>query len=235
MTIIFSSREWLNLFIIASLLLVSIFPGAYHLLYGPLPQFFLHESGLYETVGAISCFFAALFAFASAKLSLNLKQKLGAFWLFLFTLVCFFIAGEEISWGQHFFKFDVPDSITSNNFQKEFNIHNSMLIQSSNNSISSILFKLMMLYLILLPMFLIAFPTLKKLFNNLMIPTPSMLVAIIALLAKAADVINHKIIYGSSFKKDSLRIGEGVESVFEICLLIIAIETFFVLRKLRHQ
>lgn len=36
----------------------------------------------------------------------------------------FFIAGEEISWGQRLLGFEVPDTVRSHNVQSEFNFHN---------------------------------------------------------------------------------------------------------------
>jgi hypothetical protein len=219
-----SNYEWLSLFLIGLTSLISITPGIYHLVYGHIPGFWLAEGGLYETMGATACFFAGLIFMGTFRVLSNQGRRLGSLWMLLFGIGCLFIAGEEVSWGQHYFNFDVADSIADTNFQKEFNLHNSMLIQSSNNSLSSIFFKLLMFYFILLPMFLVVFPTLRKLAQRVKIPLPSMLIAIIALLAKVADIANHKVVYGSSFREDSLHLGEGVESIFELCLLILAIE-----------
>ena len=226
-----SSREWLSLLIIGFSSLVSILPGLYHLVYGRIPDYWLQESGLYETSGAAACLIAALLTVYSFKTSLKQNQPLWSFWMFLFAMVCLFISGEEISWGQHLFGYEVPDNISSTNYQKEFNLHNSMLIQSSNNSLSLILFTLLMFYFILLPMSLVVFPTFQRLFQRTMIPIPSMQIAIIALLAKVADIFNHKVVYGSSFEKDSLHLGEGVESILELCLLILAIESFLLTKR----
>ncbi len=54
-----------------------------------------------------------------------------------------------------------------------------------------------------------------------------MRVMAVALTAKSADIINHKVLYGSVYKKDFYRIGECVESMIEICLLILAIEMLY--------
>ena len=42
-----------------------------------------------------------------------------------FAIVCFFIAGEEHSWGQHFFHWNTPDYWSQLNRQQETNLHNS--------------------------------------------------------------------------------------------------------------
>jgi uncharacterized membrane protein YidH (DUF202 family) len=49
---------------------------------------------------------------------------------YIFFVVFFFIAfGEEISWGQHLFKFETPEMLESVNRQKEFNVHNLNISQ----------------------------------------------------------------------------------------------------------
>jgi len=224
-------REALNLFIIGFLGLTSILPGIYYTIYNHIPNFLLDENGIYETIGAVACFTAGLVFFYSFKLSTQKKLYLYSLWMLLFAIGCLFIAGEEISWGQHLLNYNVPDYIIINNFQQEFNLHNSMLIQSSNNSLSSIFFKLLIFYFILFPMLLEILPTIKQWSKKIFIPIPSMLIAIIALTAKFADIINHKIIYGTSFTRDTLSLGEGLESTFELCLLILAIECLFFARK----
>jgi hypothetical protein len=45
-------------------------------------------------------------------------------WLVLVTFGCIYIAGEELSWGQHLFGWSTPDYIGTLNDQKETNIHN---------------------------------------------------------------------------------------------------------------
>lgn len=38
--------------------------------------------------------------------------------------LCFFVAGEEVAWGQHLFYFDAPDAIARYNYQDETTLHN---------------------------------------------------------------------------------------------------------------
>lgn len=42
-----------------------------------------------------------------------------------FAVACFYIAGEEESWGQHFFKWETPQSWSEINRQDETNLHNT--------------------------------------------------------------------------------------------------------------
>ena len=43
-------------------------------------------------------------------------------------LSCFYVAGEEMSWGQHFFHWDTPDYWATVNRQEETNLHNTYSI-----------------------------------------------------------------------------------------------------------
>ena len=45
-------------------------------------------------------------------------------WLLLVTLGCVYFAGEEISWGQHFFRWATPEGLARLNDQGETNLHN---------------------------------------------------------------------------------------------------------------
>jgi len=46
-------------------------------------------------------------------------------WLVALALGCFYIAGEEHSWGQHFFGWETPESWSGINRQDETNLHNT--------------------------------------------------------------------------------------------------------------
>lgn len=69
----------------------------------------------------------AIFYFAGAVLLLLSFKKNRNIFLLLLSLVLFFGAGEEISWGQRVFGFATPDEINKINVQHEFNIHNMIL------------------------------------------------------------------------------------------------------------
>ncbi len=43
---------------------------------------------------------------------------------------CFFFAGEEASWGQHWFGFSPPEVVAARNEQGEFNLHNDPLLET---------------------------------------------------------------------------------------------------------
>ena len=64
----------------------------------------------------------ALFLLLSSILFM-ISSKRNIF-MILLSLVFFFGAGEEISWGQRIIGFDPPEKIKEKNVQSEFNIHN---------------------------------------------------------------------------------------------------------------
>jgi hypothetical protein len=53
-----------------------------------------------------------------------LPQRWLGVWVALFTLGCLFFAGEEASWGQHYFGWRTPEALASANDQRETNVHN---------------------------------------------------------------------------------------------------------------
>ena len=76
-----------------------------------LIEFFLLVAGL------IVCFLYFIKAQA--------KTKLLNFWFGLAALCCFYVAGEEISWGQHVWDWATPDYWVEVNDQQETNLHNT--------------------------------------------------------------------------------------------------------------
>jgi hypothetical protein len=83
------------------------------------------------------------FGFAAASLfGLGCAWRLyrdGRRWLPLayavFALGCFFIAGEEIAWGQRIFGFGTPRSLEEINEQEEVTIHNINSVQNAGNAV----------------------------------------------------------------------------------------------------
>jgi len=65
--------------------------------------------------------------FLGVQLLLNAQVRANLIWwmLILFgTLACFYTAGEEHSWGQHFWGWETPDEWSKINRQHETNLHN---------------------------------------------------------------------------------------------------------------
>lgn len=93
----------------------------YHLL--------IAEDGIVERLQFLFFLFAGIFSFLTA---LNFFKKKdfwqGAVFLAL-SLGFFFIAGEEISWGQRILEIETPEELAQKNIQGEITIHNLNFIQ----------------------------------------------------------------------------------------------------------
>ena len=86
------------------------------------------EDSLFEYLTSASYLAAAGFLITTItrvwKISIQ-KQRGIAISIFIFVaLICLFIAGEEISWGQRIIGWNTPDFFAARNFQQETNLHN---------------------------------------------------------------------------------------------------------------
>jgi hypothetical protein len=84
----------------------------------------LSENGPHETLQAI-VMVIALFVAVKALLSPSVKDKFLKAWFGLAAICCFYVAGEEVSWGQHIWDWATPDYWKHVNDQEETNIHNT--------------------------------------------------------------------------------------------------------------
>lgn len=60
----------------------------------------------------------------AGRLSKGLVEVKTRFWFILVTLGSIYFAGEELSWGQHLFFWETPETIGAINDQNETNLHN---------------------------------------------------------------------------------------------------------------
>lgn len=82
----------------------------------------LSEGGPHEFLQFIFAAAAFLVAF---KTLFDVKEPLQRIWILCAALGCFYIAGEEISWGQWVFGWVTPEFWTAVNDQHETNLHNT--------------------------------------------------------------------------------------------------------------
>ena len=82
----------------------------------------LNENGFVENLQSVFLFFSIYYLIISLKkFSLN---KIIQIFLIIKILALIYYLGEEISWGQHFFKWVSPEFFIINNNQGETNLHN---------------------------------------------------------------------------------------------------------------
>jgi hypothetical protein len=79
------------------------------------------EYGLIENATAFFLFLAIIFFILCLKKSQSLGEKM---WLLILIVGSVYFLGEEISWGYHYFHYDVSDTWMGVNDQGEPNLHN---------------------------------------------------------------------------------------------------------------
>jgi hypothetical protein len=83
------------------------------------------EQGPHELIQFIILVFAFLTSLM-ILLRLNWKKQMWlAVWVGIAALACFYVAGEEVSWGQKFLNWNTPEYWAAINDQNETNLHNT--------------------------------------------------------------------------------------------------------------
>lgn len=80
------------------------------------------EGGPHETLQFL---FIGLCVPLAATMLFSLKHAFLKFWIGAAMLGCIYIAGEEVSWGQHIFGWVTPEFWSGVNDQNETNLHNT--------------------------------------------------------------------------------------------------------------
>lgn len=159
----------------AYLLLIVLFGFGIYFANTNLPYFdevYTMEDGFIENGSAI-------FLLSSSLLLLYRLFKLfkhkDLFWkigILAMSLVFFFGAGEEISWGQRIFNVESSQYFIENNAQGETNLHNLVVEDTKINKLifSQLLTVVLVIYLIMAPFLYRKFEWVKKLANKFAVP-----------------------------------------------------------------
>ncbi len=119
-------------------ILVFLFPALFlcfaftlKFLSNPVYQtlFGILEGGLFEWVQFICYGVASWIGFKTFNAIKNGDLRIQKNIILVFSLGCAFIGLEEISWGQHIFKWASPELFSNINLQKETNFHNLAILQ----------------------------------------------------------------------------------------------------------
>jgi len=108
----------------------------------------IKENGFVEISTVLFLFLASVislgiaYRYCRGKLRSLPFARLNAGLFLLLGIGAFFIAGEEISWGQWLFHFDTPENWAELNSQKEFNLHNLEIFQRGGKELPLIVFGL---------------------------------------------------------------------------------------------
>lgn len=202
----------------------------------PLPSHFLSEDGIYESMAALCCFLAGIvffYSFVTYPKTINyfMFSSTRNLTALSFSLLMFFLFAEEISWGQRLFNIQTPDLLSEINFQKEINLHNLTLIQNTNSSLSDLLMRSLIIYLIVLPLLAHSFSFVRSLVERLAVPVASLQIVLFVFIIRKINAVNYVIYYSNTAEKDRFHIGEAFESNIEILLLVLSVEYLLFCRK----
>lgn len=103
---------------------LELFNYKYHSGLDGFNPYIWNENGLIELLQVAMLIVSIIVLFKQIKLIKKKKNLLLSFFKYAYIFfLCLFLL-EEISWGQHFFKWESPEFFSSFNSQKETNIHN---------------------------------------------------------------------------------------------------------------
>ena len=85
----------------------------------------LSENGPYEITQFLVISSACLIALLNVFFFQNKSKRVLVAWSITAFICCLYVAGEEISWGQHFFDWQTPENWSDKNDQNETNLHNT--------------------------------------------------------------------------------------------------------------
>lgn len=112
---------WLFLPIWIIGVIVSLIPG-----YETWAGYLTEEKGIFETTTVICYLFSGLAALylVFPYFKRNSPRSLRRWWLIGLAFGCLFIAGEEINWGELYFRYEAGELIRQINAQKDVSFHN---------------------------------------------------------------------------------------------------------------
>src|SRR5690606_9029396 len=110
---------WLPLLLLAAQLIAE------KLVTGPMHDRQLTENGAVETLQFMLLVGACAHAWLLLRDLKFQKPVYLSVWALLAALGCFYVGGEEVSWGQHFLNWDTPEYWRAINDQEETNLHNT--------------------------------------------------------------------------------------------------------------
>lgn len=130
------------------------------------------EDGFVENGSAIFLFISSMLLLYRFFILFKHKKTLWKIGILAMSLVFFFGAGEEISWGQRIFNIESSEYFLQNNAQQETNLHNMVVDGKKINKIifSQLLTIILVLYLIVIPFLYRKYEWLKSLVNTFAVP-----------------------------------------------------------------
>lgn len=108
-------------------LLLALSPYVLQSVFGEA-DFLSGERGIFEILTFVLLLLAVYFIVRAMSLAAASRIRYLPAWLVLMLLGSVYFAGEEVSWGQHFFLWQTPEVWQGLNDQQETNLHNTYAI-----------------------------------------------------------------------------------------------------------
>ncbi len=106
-------------------ILVALFPYVMRIINTQSDQYVYGELGIIENYTFIVLLIAIVLGIKSLSNMKAFEFPFFKVWLTLLVIGCIYYAGEEISWGQHWFGWATPEGWMDVNDQGETNLHNT--------------------------------------------------------------------------------------------------------------
>ncbi len=106
-------------------IVVALFPYVMRLINTETDSYVFGELGIIENYTFIVLLLAIILGLLSIMEMKSFEFPFFKFWLTLLVLGCIYYAGEEVSWGQHWFGWRTPEGWMDVNDQGETNLHNT--------------------------------------------------------------------------------------------------------------
>jgi hypothetical protein len=152
---------------------------------------YLIEDGILEWLSVILLLVLSGLCLKRAIRLRSVRPGTFAISLGLMALGFFFVAGEELSWGQRVFMIETPDWLADRNQQGETNLHNLVLGDMSVNEVifGNLLTLLLFFYMFPLPWLAGKVPAVDGLVTRFGIPLPNWVQSFAFLLAVGLPVV----------------------------------------------
>lgn len=157
---------------------------------------YTREDGFVEWLTVIALLLGSGTCFYRAKILSKFRSGTFVFGLIVLGFLFLFGAGEEISWGQRIFDWQVPVFFQKHNSQGETNLHNLVV---NGVKINKLIFGLILgicvaFYFLILPVLYRKFEKIQKLIDRFAIPIPknSHLIAYLILFGLSQIIKGHK-------------------------------------------
>ena len=178
--------SWVEI-LVSSALLIFIAYGLYLGFVQGEDRFlsYVQEDGFIENLTALFLFLCSVVCLFRVFEYRKMKKSLWVFTYAALTILFFFAAGEEISWGQRIFGIESSEFFLEHNKQAETNLHN-MIVKGKNLNrliFAAPMFIVLTIYFVFLRLMVAKIPFISNLAGRFRVPLPRNLHIIVVVIA----------------------------------------------------